>query len=121
MTEMIRPIHDRVIVQRDEAQDKTTSGIYLPGNSKDVPKKGTVIAVGEGRRMQDGTLLSPSVNVGDRVIFGRYAGAEVEVNGDKLSIMRETDIAAIIEDVDADVNAGTSTPRREGAHSHYQG
>lgn len=121
MTEMIRPIHDRIVVQRDEAQDKTKSGIFLPGNSKDVPKKGTVVAVGEGRRTPDGTLLPRAVDVGDRVIFGRYAGAEVEVNGDKFSIMRETDVAAIIENVEADVDAGSTTPRRAETHSYYQG
>lgn len=92
----IRPIGDRVLIKRAEAEEKTAGGILLPETAKDKPKEGKVIAIGEGRTLDDGTRSTFSVKVGDTVLFSSYAGTEVKYGGEEFLIMREEDILGII-------------------------
>ena len=92
----LHPLADRVILQRAEAEDKTAGGILLPESAKDKPKEGKVVAVGEGKILDDGTRLKMSVKVGNRVLFSSYAGTEVKVSGEEYLIMNESDILAVI-------------------------
>ncbi len=93
----LRPLHDRVIVKRLEEEEKTVGGIIIPDTAKEKPIKGEVIAVGPGRLTDDGKRIEMSVKVGDKVMFSKYAGTEVKINGEEYLIMREDDIVAIIE------------------------
>ena len=94
----IRPLHDRVIVKRLEEERTTASGIVIPDSaSGEKPDQGVVQAVGNGKILEDGTTRTLDVKVGDKVLFGKYAGQEVKVDGDELLVMREDDIMAIIE------------------------
>lgn len=94
----IRPLHDRILVKRDEAESKTESGIFLPESSKDRPKTGTIEAVGDGALNTDtGERIPLTVKKGDRVIFSSYAGTEVKLSGQELLIMSEDDILAIVD------------------------
>ena len=93
----IRPLHDRVVVKRVEAEEKTASGIVLPGSAAEKPDVGVVVAVGEGRRNKAGERVALDVKVGDRVIFGKYSGQTVKVDGEELLVMREEDIFGIVE------------------------
>ncbi len=94
----VRPLHDRIIVKRDEAESKTESGIYLPEGSKDRPKTGVIQAVGDGAlNKDDGTRVPLTVKAGDRVIFSSYAGTEVKIDNQELLIMSEEDILAVID------------------------
>ncbi len=93
----IRPLHDRVVVKRVEAEEKTASGIVLPGSAAEKPDVGEVIAVGEGRRNKAGERVALDVKVGDKVIFGKYSGQTVKVDGEELLVMREEDIFGIVE------------------------
>lgn len=90
----LRPLDDRVVVQRLEAEETTAGGIILPDAAKEKPQKGTVIAVGEGKLLDSGTRATPDVAAGDIVLFGKYAGTEVNVEGEEYLIMRESDILA---------------------------
>ena len=92
----IRPLGDRVILQRAEAEEKTAGGILLPESAKDKPKEGRVMAVGEGRILDNGDRQQMNVKVGDRVLFSSYAGTEVKVGGEEYLIMSENDILAIV-------------------------
>ena len=92
----IRPLHDRVVVKRVEAEEKTASGIVLPGSAAEKPDVGEVIAVGEGRRNKAGERVALDVKVGDKVIFGKYAGQTVKVDGEELLVMREEDIMGVV-------------------------
>ena len=92
----IRPLGDRVILQRSEAEAKTAGGILLPESAKDKPKEGKVVAVGEGRVLENGDRLPMNVKVGDRVLFSSYAGTEVKYQGDEYMIMGESEILAVI-------------------------
>ncbi len=95
---MIRPLHDKILIRRDEAEDKTDSGIFLPESSKDKPKSGVIEAVGDGAiNTETGGRIPLSVKRGDRVIFTSYAGTEVKLGIDELIIMGEDDILAIVE------------------------
>ena len=93
----IRPLHDRIVVRRQEEETKTAGGIVIPDTAKEKPIEGTVAAVGRGKILDNGTVREPDVKVGDKVLFGKYAGTEVELNGEKLVVMREEDIMGIIE------------------------
>lgn len=94
----IRPLHDKILVKRDEAETKTESGIYLPETSKDKPKTGTVEAVGTGAlNTETGERIPLSVKKGDRIIFSSYSGTEVKLDGQDLLIMAEDDILAVID------------------------
>lgn len=92
------PLADRVLVERLEAEEKTAGGIVLPDSAKEKPLQGKVIAVGEGRRSESGELISPQVSPGDRVLFAKYGGTEVEVDREDYLILKEDDILAILED-----------------------
>jgi chaperonin GroES len=96
MAVKIRPLHDRVIVKRIEEEEKTKGGIIIPDTAKEKPQEGRVIAVGAGKR-EDGKLIPLDVKAGDKILFGKYSGAEIKVNGEEHLIMREEDILGIIE------------------------
>ena len=93
----IRPLHDRVIVKRMEEERKTASGIVIPDNATEKPDQGEVLAVGNGKIGEDGKVRPLDVKVGDRVLFGKYAGQSVKVDGDEVLVMREEDIMGIVE------------------------
>lgn len=92
----IRPLQDRVLVKRVEAEEKTASGIIIPDNAKEKPLEAEVIAIGNGRRLDNGELLKPDLKVGDRVLISKYAGSEVKVNGVEHLILREDDIMGVL-------------------------
>ncbi len=93
----VRPLHERLIVQRSEEEEKTKGGIIIPDTAKEKPVEGKVIAVGTGRVKKDGTKLPLEVKKGDRVLYGKYAGTEIKVDGEEYLMMKEDDILAIIE------------------------
>ncbi len=93
----IRPLQDRVIVKRLEEEEKTKGGIIIPDTAKEKPQEGKVIAVGKGKLTEDGKLIPLDVKVGDRILFGKYSGTEVKIEGEEHLIMREEDILGIIE------------------------
>jgi chaperonin GroES len=93
----LRPLHDRVIVKRLENETKTASGIVIPDNAAEKPDQGEILAVGPGKRNDKGELVAVGVSVGDRVLFGKYSGQTVKVDGDELLVMREEDIMAVVE------------------------
>lgn len=94
----IRPLHDRIVVRRKEEEEKTAGGIYLPGSAKEKPNQGEVVAVGNGRVLDNGETRPVDVNVGDIIVFGKYAGSDtIEVEGEELVILSESDIKAIVE------------------------
>ncbi len=93
----IRPLHDRIIVKRLEEEEQTKGGIIIPDSAKEKPMEGQVIAVGKGKKADDGKLMKLDVKAGDRVLFSKYAGTEVKIDGVEHLIMREDDILGIIE------------------------
>lgn len=93
----IRPLHDRVIVKRLEAERKTASGIVIPDSAGEKPDQGEVVAVGPGKRDEAGKVIPMGVKVGDRVLFGKYSGQSVKVDGEELLVMREEDIMGVLE------------------------
>ena len=97
MSTKIRPLHDRVMVKREEDERKSPGGIVIPDTATEKPIKGRVIAVGKGKILEAGTVRPLDVKVGDKVLFGKYSGTEVKVDGDDVLVMREEDIMAIIE------------------------
>jgi chaperonin GroES len=92
----LTPLHDRVIVKRLDVETKTASGIYIPDNAAEKPDQGEVLAVGPGKRNDKGELSAMSVKVGDRVLFGKYSGQSVKVDGDELLVMKEDDLFAVV-------------------------
>ena len=92
----LRPLHDRVIVKRLDQETRTASGIVIPDSAAEKPDQGEVLAVGPGRRDNDGRRITPDLNVGDRVLFGKYAGQTVKVDGNELLVLREEDIVAVV-------------------------
>lgn len=93
----IRPLHDRVVVRRKEEEEKTAGGIVLPGNAKEKPSQGEVLAVGNGRILENGEVRPLGVKVGDTVVFGQYAGNTVKIDGEELLIMSENEIYGVLE------------------------
>ncbi len=91
-----RPLHDRVLVRRVEAEEKTAGGIIIPDSAKEKPAEGEVLAVGEGAYNEEGDRIKPDVKVGDRVLFGKWSGTEVKIDGEDLIIMKESDILGIL-------------------------
>ena len=91
-----RPLHDRVLVRRLEAEEKTAGGIIIPDTAKEKPSEGEVVAVGTGTRSEDGKITPLDVKAGDRVLFGKWSGTEVRIDGEDLLIMKESDIMGII-------------------------
>lgn len=93
----IRPLHDRVIVKRIEEERKTAGGIVIPDSATEKPDQGEVLAIGSGKVMDDGKVRPLAVKVGDRVLFGKYSGSSVKMDGDELLVMREEDIMGVVE------------------------
>ncbi|MEK7309207.1 MAG: co-chaperone GroES [Planctomycetota bacterium] len=93
----LKPIGDKIIVERIEPENKTKGGIVLPDNAKEKPKEGKIIAIGEGKLMDNGSRVAPSVKVGEKVIFTSFAGSEVKIDNKEFLIMNEEDILAVIE------------------------
>jgi chaperonin GroES len=93
-----RPLHDRVVVRRIDAEEKTAGGIIIPDTAKEKPQEGEVVAVGPGARDEDGKLQPLSLKAGERVLFGKWSGTEVKIDGEDLLIMKESDIMGVIED-----------------------
>ena len=92
-----RPLHDRVVVRRVESEEKTAGGIIIPDTAKEKPQEGEIIAVGPGARDEAGKLVPLDVKVGDRILFGKWSGTEVKIDGEDLLIMKESDVMGIIE------------------------
>lgn len=91
-----RPLHDRVLVRRIEADEKTAGGIIIPDSAKEKPSEGEVVAIGSGTKAEDGTVTPLDVKTGDRILFGKWSGTEVKLDGEDLLIMKESDIMGII-------------------------
>ncbi|MDI1477708.1 MULTISPECIES: co-chaperone GroES [Polyangium] len=97
MATKIRPLQDRVIVKRLKEEERTKGGLYIPDSAKEKPVEGTVLAVGNGKVLEDGTVRKLDVKEGDRVLFGKYSGTEVKLDGEEHLILREDDILGVIE------------------------
>ena len=93
-----RPLHDRVVVKRIDAEDKSAGGIIIPDTAKEKPSRGEVIAVGPGGRDDNGKLIAIDLKAGDRVLFGKWSGTEVKINGEELLIMKESDIMGVLDE-----------------------
>ncbi len=93
----VRPLYDRVLVKPEEAEDKTSGGIYLPDTAKERPQRGEIVAVGIGRLLDTGKLIEPSVKVGDKVLYGKYSGTEVKIDGEEYTIVRESDLLGVLD------------------------
>jgi len=93
----IRPLHDRILVKREQEQERTAGGLYIPDTAKEKPIEATVVAVGNGKVLEDGTVRKLDVKEGDRILFGKYSGTEVKIEGEEHLILREDDILGVIE------------------------
>ncbi|MBQ9818643.1 MAG: co-chaperone GroES [Proteobacteria bacterium] len=93
----VRPLQDRVLVKRVESEARSAGGIIIPDTAKEKPLEGIVIAVGAGKRLEDGSRIAPEVKEGDRVLFGKYAGTEIKVDGEEHMILKESDILGILD------------------------
>ena len=98
MTTKFKPLHDRVLVRRVESDTRTAGGIIIPDTAKEKPSEGEVIAVGSGARAENGTVTPLDVRPGDRVLFGKWSGTEVKIDGEELLIMKESDLLGVIEE-----------------------
>jgi chaperonin GroES len=102
-----RPLHDRILVRRTDEDERTAGGIIIPDTAREKPQQGEVVAVGPGARNEKGDLLPLDVKIGDRVLFGKYAGSEVTIDGEEFSIMKESDILGVLD--------GAAMPTRKAA------
>ncbi len=93
----LRPLQDRILAKRLESEEKTKGGIIIPDSAKEKPLEGKVVAVGRGKVLEDGSVRELDVKKGDRILFGKYAGTEVKIDGDELVILREDDVLAVVE------------------------
>ena len=93
----IRPLQDRLIVERLEGEEKTASGLYIPDSAKEKPQQGRVVSVGKGKVRDDGTVQPLDVKAGDRILFGKYSGTEIKIDGTEFLIMREDDVLGVLE------------------------
>jgi chaperonin GroES len=109
-----RPLHDRVVVRRVDAEEKTAGGIIIPDTAKEKPQQGEVLAVGPGKRDETGKLIPPDVKAGDQILFGKWSGTEVKVDGEDLLIMKEDDIMGVVEGA-AQSKTSASTALKAGA------
>ena len=96
-----RPLHDRVVVTRIDAEEKTTGGIIIPDTAKEKPQEGRVVAIGPGGRDENGKLIPTDVKIGDRVLFGKWSGTEVKIDGVEYLIMKESDIMGVLAEAEA--------------------
>lgn len=93
----IRPLYDRIVVKRiDSQEDKTASGLFIPDSAKEKPQEGEVVATGKGKRLEDGKVVALDVQVGDRILFGKYSGSEIKLDGNEYLIMREDEVLGIL-------------------------
>jgi len=97
MASRIRPLHDRIIVRRIEESEQMRGGLYIPDTAKEKPQEGEVIAVGNGKVLENGTKIALDVKAGDRVLFGKYSGTEIKLDGEEFLILREDDVLGVIE------------------------
>ena len=93
----IRPLHDRIVVKRIEEEETLQGGLYIPDTAKEKPQKGEVVAVGKGKRLDDGKLAPLDVQVGDRILFGKYSGSDIKLDGNEYLIMREDEVLGVLE------------------------
>jgi len=93
----IRPLYDRIVVKRIEEQETTRHGIIIPDSAKEKPQEGEVIAVGNGKRLEDGKVVPLDVKVGDRILFGKYSGSDIKLDGDEYMIMREDEVLGVLD------------------------
>jgi len=93
----IRPLHDRVVVKRIQQQEQKQGSLYIPDSAKEKPQEGEVVAVGKGKRSDDGKVHALDVQAGDRILFGKYSGSDIKMNGDEYLIMREDEILGVFE------------------------
>src|SRR5579862_6388546 len=95
----IRPLYDRIVVKRIEEQENTHKGIFIPDSAKEKPQEGEVMAIGKGKRLDDGTMVALDVKAGDRILFGKYSGSEIKLDGTEYIIMREDDVLGVLDAV----------------------
>ena len=93
----IRPLYDRIVVKRIEEKENMQGGLYIPDSAKEKPQEGEVVAVGKGKRLEDGKLVPLDVQVGDRILFGKYSGSDIKLDGEEYLIMREDEVLGILE------------------------
>ena len=93
----IRPLHDRIVVKRIEEQETKIGGLFIPDSAKEKPQQGEVVAVGKGKRLEDGKVVALDVQAGDRILFGKYSGSEITIDGHELLIMREDEVLGVLE------------------------
>ena len=93
----IRPLYDRIVVKRIEEQETVRGGIIIPDSAKEKPQEGEVVAVGQGKRLEDGKLVPLDVKVGDRILFGKYSGSDIKLDGEEYMIMREDEVLGVLE------------------------
>ena len=93
----IRPLYDRIVVKRIEEQETKIGGLYIPDSAKEKPQEGEVVAVGKGKRLEDGKLIPLDVEKGDRILFGKYSGSEISIDGEEFMIMREDEVLGVLE------------------------
>ena len=101
----IRPLHDRLVVKRIEESENVVNGIYIPDSAKEKPQQGEVVAVGKGKRLEDGKVVALDVQAGDRILFGKYSGSEYKLDGVEYLIMREDEVLGILESASKPANA----------------
>ena len=93
----IRPLYDRIVVKRIEEQEQKVGGLFIPDSAKEKPQEGEVVAVGKGKRLEDGKIIPLDVQVGDRILFGKYSGSDITLSGDEFLIMREDEVLGILD------------------------
>ena len=93
----IRPLYDRIVVRRIEEQETKVGGLFIPDSAKEKPQEGEVVAVGKGKRLEDGKVVPLDVQKGDRILFGKYSGSEIRIDGEELLIMREDEVLGVLE------------------------
>jgi chaperonin GroES len=93
----IRPLYDRIVVKRIEQQEQKVGGLYIPDSAKEKPQEGEVVAVGKGKRLEDGKVIPLDVQVGDRILFGKYSGSDIKLDNDEYLIMREDEVLGILD------------------------
>ena len=93
----IRPLYDRIVVKRIEQQEQLQGGLYIPDSAKEKPQEGEVVAVGKGKRLEDGKVVPLDVQVSDRILFGKYSGSDIKLDGDEFLIMREDEVLGVLE------------------------
>jgi chaperonin GroES len=91
------PLHDRIVVSRIESEEKTAGGIIIPDTAKEKPQEGEVVAAGKGKRLEDGKIIALDVKVGDRILFGKYSGSDIKIDGEELLILREDEVLGVLE------------------------